>query len=192
MKLPWFNKKIILASKSPRRSQLLKAAGFDFEVKTKEVEESFPNDLAVGEVAAYLAKKKAYAAKEFLTNDNILLAADCIVVLGNTIFGKPKDFEDAKRILRALSGKVHQVITGVCLLSSKKEKVFSSISYVHVEDLSDEEIEFYIRKFKPYDKAGSYAIQEWFGLCKISKIDGLYSNIVGLPMEPIYAALKDW
>ena len=192
MKLPWLNKKIILASKSPRRSDLLKAAGFDFEVKTKEVEENFPEDLPVTKVAAFLAKKKAHAAKVFLDHENILLAADCIVVLGNTIFGKPKDFDDAKRILKALSGKVHQVITGVCLLSLKKEKVFSSISYVHVKELTDAEIEFYIHQFQPFDKAGSYAIQEWFGLCKIAKIEGLYSNIVGLPIEPIYTALKEW
>ena len=186
------NKKLILASKSPRRSQLLQEAGFSFEVKTKEVEESYPEDLPTLEVAAYLAKKKAYAAKSFLKEDHILLAADSIVTLGDEIFGKPKDDDDAKRILMCLSGKEHLVITGVCLLSTEKEKVFSSISKVTVDELTLEEIDYYIQNYQPFDKAGSYAVQEWFGLCKVSKIEGLYSNIVGLPVEAIYKALIEF
>ena len=185
-------KKIILASKSPRRSQLLKAAGFDFVVKTKEVEETYPDDLKADDVAEYLAKKKAYAAREFIKNDTILLAADSIVTLGETIYGKPKDEEDAFQILNALSGKEHKVITGVCMLSAIKEKSFSSISMVQFEPLSEEEIRYYIEKFKPYDKAGAYAIQEWIGLTKITKIEGLYSNIMGLPVADVYKALLEF
>ncbi len=181
-----------MASKSPRRSQLLKEAGLDFVVKTKDTEESYPADLEVDKVAEYIAKKKAYAAREFIEDDTILLAADCIVTLGNKIYGKPKDAEDAFRILSELSGKTHKVITGVCLLSNTKEKVFSSVSKVEFELLKEEEIRYYIDKFQPFDKAGAYAIQEWIGLCKIKKIEGLYSNIMGLPMAKVYKELEDF
>ena len=182
-------KKIILASKSPRRSHLLKEAGLDFVVKTKEVEETYPDDLESDHVAEYLAKKKAYASKEFIEEDTILLAADSIVTLGNKIYGKPKDAEHAFEILSALSGTTHKVITGVCLLSKTKEISFSSVSMVEFEPLSAEEIRFYIDNFEPYDKAGAYAIQEWIGLTKITKIEGLYSNIMGLPVADVYKAL---
>ncbi len=181
--------KIILASKSPRRSQLLQEAGFNFIVKTKETEETYPADLDVDEVAEYIAKKKAYAAKEFIEDGTVLLAADSIVIIENKIYGKPKDAEDAYRILSELSGKMHKVITGVCLLSSTKERLFSSISKVYFDPLSEEEIRYYVDKFKPFDKAGAYAIQEWIGLCKISKIEGLYSNIMGLPVADVYKEL---
>jgi septum formation protein len=187
-----FNKKIILASKSPRRSHLLKEAGFNFEIKTKEVEETYPDELPVSQVAEYLAEKKAMASKEFIQNDEILLAADSVVILKNKIYGKPKDYNDAFQILKALSGNEHQVITGVCLLSKEKKASFSGISDVQIEELSDEEIEYYIRNFKPYDKAGAYAIQEWIGLCKISKIEGTYTNIMGLPMEMVYKKLSEF
>ena len=186
-----FNK-IILASKSPRRSQLLKEAGFDFVVKTKEVEETYPSDLETDEVAEYLAIKKAHASKEFIEKDTVLLAADSIVTLENKIYGKPKTEEDAFQILSTLSGKEHKVITGVCLLSHEKEVSFSSISIVQFEQLSEEEIRFYIEKFKPFDKAGAYAIQEWIGLTKIRKIEGLYSNIMGLPVADVYKALLEF
>lgn len=187
-----FDKKIILASKSPRRSQLLKAAGFQFEVRTKEVEETYPEDLAVEEVPVFLARKKAMAMFNEIGPSDILLAADSIVVLDQTIFGKPKDEEDAKATLRQLSGNVHQVITGVCLRSISKEVVFSGVSKVHMNELSEEEIDYYIKNFQPFDKAGAYAIQEWIGLCKISKIEGVYSNIVGLPVEQVYEALRQF
>lgn len=185
-----FNKKIILASKSPRRSQLLEQAGFSFEIKTKEVEENYPADLPAHDVAPYLAEKKAKECADFLTHENeILLTADSVVILDNVIYGKPIDFDDAKNILGKLSGRIHEVVTGVCLLSKNKKRVFFSISKVHFEKVSEEEIDFYLNKYKPYDKAGSYAIQEWIGLCKISKIDGTYSNIMGLPMEIVYREL---
>lgn len=184
------DKKIILASKSPRRSQLLKQAGFKFEVKTTEVEETYPPDLHTDQVAVYLARKKAKAAQGFLNQPGeVLLAADSIVIQDGVIFGKPKDKADAFRILKSLSGKMHRVITGVCLLSKQKEKSFSSISKVYFEDLTEEEINFYIEEYQPYDKAGAYAIQEWIGLCKISKIEGIYTNIMGLPVELVYREL---
>lgn len=185
-------RKIILASKSPRRSQLLREAGFNFEVKTKEVEEDFPATMPVNEVAEYLAEKKANASKEFLTDNEILLTADSVVILGNEIFGKPENHEDATRILKKLSGNEHQVITGVCLLSKEKKVTFSGVSKVQLEELSEEEIEYYVNKFQPFDKAGAYAIQEWIGLCKISKIEGTYTNIMGLPMELVYRKLSEF
>ena len=186
------NRKIILASKSPRRSQLLREAGFEFEVKTREIEENYPSTLAAKDVATYLAAKKALGVQDFIRGDEIILTSDTVVVLGNEIFGKPKDFADAKRILRKLSGTIHQVITGVCLLSKNKRRVFEGVSKVHFERLSDAEIDYYINEFKPYDKAGAYAIQEWIGLCKVKKIEGTYSNIMGLPVDLVYKELKQF
>ena len=165
-------KKLILASQSPRRRQLLEQAGFTFEVKTKPIDESFPEDMPVDEVAGYLARRKAHAAREFITGEEILLTADSVVILGDAIYNKPEDAADARRILRALSGRVHRVITGVCLLSRDKERVFSGESRVHFAELTDEEIDYYIRTCRPFDKAGAYAIQEWIGLCKIDVIEG--------------------
>ncbi len=187
------NKKIILASKSPRRKQLLQQAGFTIEIKTKEVEEDFPEDMKAEEVASFLAEKKAMACADFLITENdLLLAADSVVILHNKIYGKPVDYQDAVRILSELSGQRHTVITGVCLLSKNKKKVFSGISHVNFEPLTTEEIHHYISTCRPYDKAGAYAIQEWIGLCKISKIEGTYSNIMGLPMEDVYRELLAW
>ena len=183
-------KKIILASKSPRRSQLLKAAGFQFEVKALEVDESFSDDLKKEEVAEHLAIRKAEAAKSFLKGEDIILAADSIVLLNGIIYGKPKDRSDAQNILRALSGQKHQVITGVCLLSKDKQVSFSGVSDVYMRSLSAAEIDYYIDHFQPYDKAGAYAIQEWIGLCKIERIEGTYSNIMGLPVELVYRHLE--
>jgi septum formation protein len=183
-------KKLILASKSPRRSQLLKEAGFRFVVKTKEVDESWPNEMPVEQIAPYLAEKKALACADFLSNDDeILLTSDSVVLLDGNIYNKPADFEEGSQMLRALSGKTHTVMTGVCLLSTTKKKVFHAISKVHFEPLTDEEIHYYLSHYKPYDKAGAYAIQEWIGHCKISKIEGTYSNIMGLPMEAVYREL---
>ncbi|MEL7020746.1 MAG: Maf family nucleotide pyrophosphatase [Bacteroidota bacterium] len=184
---------LILASKSPRRAQLLREAGIPFEIKTKEVEEIYPDDLSVDQVAQYLAVLKAESCRSFIQRkDDLLLAADSVVILGDTIFGKPKDKADAFHTLRALSGQVHQVTTGVCLLSQNEKVAFSESSKVHFEELTDEEIEYYIEQYQPYDKAGSYAIQEWIGLCKISKIEGTYANIMGLPVDKVYRVLSAW
>ena len=187
--LPWQEKTIVLASKSPRRRQILEAAGIPFRIQALDVEENYPQGLALEKVAPFLARKKALAARHLIDDQEIILAADSIVLLKDEIFGKPKDRSDAIRILQALSGEVHQVITGVCLLSQENESVFSGISKVHFADLSRAEIEFYIDTYEPYDKAGSYAIQEWIGLCKIKRIEGTYSNIMGLPMELVYREL---
>lgn len=187
------NKKIILASKSPRRSHLLLEAGFQIEIKTLDVEESYPDELTADEVAPFLAEKKAMACASFLeADDEILLAADSVVILDEVIYGKPAGYEDALRILRQLSGRVHRVITGVCLLSKSKKRVFSEVANVHVKPLSEEEIKYYIDRYAPFDKAGAYAIQEWIGLCKISKIEGTYANIMGLPMERVYEELENF
>lgn len=193
MILKTFPRKLILASKSPRRSFLLKQAGFEFDVNAVDIdEENYPKDLPVNEVAAYLAREKARAAQHFITKDEIILASDSVVIVNNEIFGKPLDYADAVRILRALSGQVHHVITGVCLLSKEKEVVFSDIALVHMDELSDEEIDYYIKNYEPYDKAGAYAIQEWIGLCKISKIEGTYANIMGLPVHLVYEKLRSF
>lgn len=188
-----FDKKIILASKSPRRSQLLSQAGFRFEVKAKEVEEDFPADMPADEVAPFLAEKKALACADFLEgDDDILLSADSVVILGEKIYGKPVDYQDAMQILTELSGQVHKVITGVCLLSKNKKRVFADVSLVYFQPLTEAEIHYYIEHCKPYDKAGAYAVQEWIGLCKISKIEGTYTNIMGLPMEAVFRELEQF
>ncbi len=188
-----FDKKIILASKSPRRSQLLAQAGFRFEVKTKEVEEDYPDDLPADEVAPYLAEKKALACAEFLEGDDeVLIASDCVVILDDKIYGKPVDYQDAVRILKDLSGRVHRVMTGVCLLSKDKKRVFHEVAHVHMESLTDEEIHYYIETYQPFDKAGAYAVQEWIGLCKVLKIEGTNSNIMGLPMVAVYRELAQF
>lgn len=186
------SRKIILASTSPRRSQLLREAGFQFEVKTNEVEETYPPETPVDEVAEYLARKKAYASSHFIQTDEIILAADSVVILDGIIYGKPLDAADAKAMLQKLSGQIHRVITGVCILAKDQEKSFSAESRVQFEPLSSEEIDHYIETFKPFDKAGSYAIQEWIGLCKISRIEGTFANIMGLPVDRVYRELLDF
>lgn len=186
------HKKLILASKSPRRKQLLEMAGIPFTIQTKEVEEDYPEDLPVMDVAPYLARKKARACADFIDGEAVLLSADSVVIQGQTIYGKPVDKQDAQRILRSLSGQVHTVVTGVCLLSKEKERVFAGHSKVYFDALSEEEIEFYIDNYQPFDKAGAYAIQEWIGLCKINKIEGTYANIMGLPVDKVYRELQQF
>ena len=184
--------KIILASKSPRRQQLLREAGFDFEIKTKSVEEIYPEDMPVREVPAYLSQLKADACTAFLDNEKVLLTADSVVILNETIYGKPKDAEDAFQIIKALSGNIHEVITGVTLRTKEKSITFSDVAYVHFDTLTDEEIWYYVNNFQPFDKAGAYAIQEWIGLTKIIKIDGSYYNIMGLPVQKVYEYLENF
>lgn len=189
--VPIHHQKIILASKSPRRLQLLREAGFDPMVYTNEVEENYPEEMPVANVPGYLAEKKADAAAGILKEhpDAILLASDCIVAMDGIIYHKPTDTADACQILRTLSGNTHEVITGVCLISARKKVVFSETAKVTFSTLSEAEIQYYVHHFQPFDKAGAYAIQEWIGLCKIEKIEGTYSNIVGLPMASVYKAL---
>jgi septum formation protein len=182
--------KLILASKSPRRKQLLTEAGFEFEIRTKDVEESYPKTLVVHDVPAFLSDKKAEASRDLIQPNEILLAADSVVILKNEIYEKPKDEADAFRIIKALSGNMHEVVTGVTLLSLEKKVTFSDVAKVYFNELTDEEIWYYVKTFQPMDKAGAYAIQEWIGLTKISKIEGSYYNIMGLPVHLVYAELQ--
>ena len=183
---------LILASKSPRRSQLLSQAGIPFRIQTQEVEENYPDDMPVEQVPVYLAQKKANAARSFLKEDHeIILAADSVVILDGKIYGKPTDRADAHRILSELSGREHQVITGVCLITKHKEVAFGDLTKVKFAALSEAEIAYYVDHYKPFDKAGSYAIQEWIGLCKIEKIDGTYANVMGLPVERVWSTLEN-
>jgi septum formation protein len=183
--------KIILASQSPRRQQLLREAGFiSFVVKPMDVDETPPPQYPAEKLAAYLAEIKAEAARRFLgIEGDIILASDTTVVLNKKLYEKPLDVEDARRILRDLSGNMHEVITGVCLLSKKKKRVFSDISKVYFDTLSEAEIDFYIDTYKPFDKAGAYGVQEWIGHCKIRKIVGSYENIMGLPTYKVFKEL---
>ena len=183
-----FTRPLILASKSPRRKQLLQEAGFEFITKTKEVEETYPDDLAIADVPTYLASKKAKALISEIGKE-IIIASDTIVVCDDIILGKPKNHQDATEMLQMLSEKTHQVITGVCLLSKEKEVVFSDTTVVTFKKLSKEEIDHYISNFKPYDKAGAYGIQEWLGKIGITNISGSYFTVVGLPVHRLYEEL---
>ncbi len=184
--------KLILGSKSPRRKELLNQLGFDFEVKTKDTDESYPSDIKVEDVALYVANKKAMDLKIDLSNDEILICADTIVILDNQIMGKPSSREEALNMLKLLSGRKHAVITGVVLTSFAHEVMFSCTTNVSVTRLSIDTIQYYVDHFKPYDKAGSYGVQEWFGLTCIERIEGSYSNIMGLPTHEVYEALKNF
>lgn len=186
------DKKIILGSKSPRRSQLLTEAGFVFEVRWQDIDESFDSTIPVFEVAEYLAIKKAFALKTSLESNEILLTADSVVILNNKIYNKPIDYYEAVQILSELSGKIHIVATGVCLMSLDLTKSFTVQTSVTFEPLSSFEIDYYLYEFKPYDKAGAYGIQDWIGLCKVSRIEGSYSNVMGLPMKEVYTALQQF
>lgn len=180
---------IILASNSPRRQQLLSAIGLDFIVKTKPVDETYPSDLPVTDVAEYLARKKGQAYQKDLLEKELVITADTIVVIGDVILNKPKDFEEAHNMLTLLSGKNHQVITGVCFTNQDKQNSFKDITEVYFRQLKEKEIHYYIQHYQPYDKAGGYAIQEWIGMVGIKKITGSYFNVVGLPVEKLYEYL---
>ncbi|MFN0014932.1 MAG: Maf family protein [Saprospiraceae bacterium] len=186
----FINRPIILVSKSPRRNQLLREAGFDFSVRGLDVDESFSPDMPVEDVAEHLARRKAQAGRHLVRDREILLAADSVVILDGKIYNKPEDYADACRMIRLLSGVRHTVITGVCLLGAEQVRSFSDRSEVVFETLSDAEIEYYIQTCKPYDKAGAYGVQEWIGLCKIRRIEGSYANVMGLPVHRVYAELQ--
>ena len=185
-------KTIILGSKSPRRKELLEGLGITFETRTKNVEETFPSDIEQYEVAGYLAEKKASAFTNELTETDIIITSDTIVLCNGEILGKPKDKQDAFEMLTKLSGKSHQVITGVCLKSTKKTDIFSDTTTVWFKPLTSEEINYYIEKYKPFDKAGSYGIQEWIGYVGIEKIEGTYFNVMGLPVNLLYKKIQDF
>jgi septum formation protein len=182
--------KLILASQSPRRKQLLEWAEVPFKVIVKETDESYPEDLPTAEIAIYIARNKALAIQPTADASLPILAADTIVVLGGRIIGKPKDREDAVNILLALSGKEHQVITGVIILHHNKEIAFAEITKVHFHELTLAQVEFYVDQYKPYDKAGAYAIQEWIGVVGIKSITGDFYNVMGLPVSRVIQALQ--
>ena len=184
------NKKILLASKSPRRQQLLKEMGFEFEIRTKDVDEVFPDDLPKKEVAEYLAKLKAKAFLPDLQANEICITADTVVLLNERIYGKAADKAEAMEMLTSLSGKTHEVITGVSIISIESQISFSDCTQVHFRILQKEEISHYIDKFAPFDKAGAYGIQEWIGMVGIDKIEGSYFNVVGLPTEKLFHHLR--
>lgn len=182
--------KIILASQSPRRRQLLEWAEIPFDVLVKETDEHYPPGLAEEDIAIYIAANKAFAVKDAAGPDQVILAADTIVVLGDAILGKPVHFEDAVSMLLALSGSVHKVITGVVILHGNKEIRFADITEVEFHVLTLEQIEFYVNKYKPYDKAGAYAIQEWIGVIGIKSVKGDFYNVMGLPVSRVIRALQ--
>ena len=183
-------KNIILGSKSPRRRFLLEKLDIPFEVQSREVNEDYPDDINGREIALYLSKKKAEAFnKELFSPDTILITADTIVWLDDKVLGKPADAREAFDTLRVLSGRKHQVITGVCLRSSEKQKSFFASTDVYFKDLSDAEINYYIEYYKPYDKAGAYGIQEWIGHIGIERIEGSFYNVMGLPVKALYDEL---
>jgi septum formation protein len=184
--------RIILASRSPRRQELLRELGVMFEIVVKEFDETYPTHLKSEEIALYLAHSKAIQFKNNISDNEIVITADTIVWCNNKVLGKPLNYDDAISMLKEISGTTHEVITGVCLYSSVKEKAFSVTTKVTFETLSDEEIVYYIAKFKPYDKAGAYGIQEWIGLATCSHIEGSYFNVVGLPVQRLYKELQNF
>lgn len=179
---------IILASKSPRRQELLQQMGFDFKVVLKEVDESFPSHLSPKEIAEYISANKAKAFDEEI-NNAIVITADTIVAIDGLILGKPENFEEAVGMLKRLSGKRHEVITGVSILHQHHINTFSDSTYVYFDSLTDEQITYYLNKYQPYDKAGSYGVQEWIGWVGVNRIEGSYSNIMGLPTHKLYQQL---
>lgn len=183
--------KIILASNSPRRKELLSGLDLDYEVKIlPDIDESYPLDMPPEEVAQYIAGKKAEAYKNMITDNVLVITADTVVILDGQIYGKPVDENDAKQMLHGLSGKTHKVVTGVCLTTKDKQKSFSAFSDVRFCKLDEEEIDYYVSRYKPLDKAGAYGIQEWIGYISVEYISGSYFNIMGLPIQRLYQELK--
>jgi septum formation protein len=185
------NYHIILASNSPRRRELLAGLGIDFEVRVlPDIEENYPPTLPVSQIAQYIAKEKAQAYREVMTDDQLIITADTVVVAAGEVMGKPVDADDAFRMLRKLSGCKHQVITGVCLTSTAVQREFSVTTDVAFKQLTDDEIHYYINHYHPFDKAGAYGIQEWIGYIGVTGLEGSYFNVMGLPVQRIYTELS--
>ncbi|MEG1586255.1 MAG: Maf-like protein [Bacteroidales bacterium] len=185
--------KILLASNSPRRRELLAGLDISYEVTAlPDIDESFPAELPGEEIPVYIAKNKAAAYGDQMQEDTLLITADTIVWSEGKVYGKPSDATDAKKMLRALSGKTHQVITGVCIRSANKEKSFAAVSEVTFCELSDAEIDYYVTRYTPYDKAGSYGIQEWIGYVGVEEMKGSYFNVMGLPIQRLYKELQQF
>lgn len=182
---------VILASNSPRRKELLAGIDVAFDVRVLEgIDESYPASLPTKDIAEYISKKKAAAYRETMAADELVITADTVVILGDEVMGKPKDETDACRMLRELSGQTHQVITGVTLTTLDRQTSFSVETDVTFKKLSDEEISYYVEKYQPMDKAGAYGIQEWIGHIGVTGMSGSYFNVMGLPVQRIYEALK--
>ena len=183
--------KIILASNSPRRKELLAGIDIPFEVRVIDgIDESYPDTLPTKDIAEYISKKKSAAYRQTMASDELVITADTIVVLGSQVMGKPKDADEACSMLRQLSGQTHQVITGVTLTTIERQISFSVETDVTFKVLSDEEIEYYVSHYRPFDKAGAYGIQEWIGHIGVTGMSGSYFNVMGLPVQRIYEALK--
>ncbi len=182
---------IILSSNSPRRKELLAGLDIKFDIHVlKGVSESYPHNLPVMKIAEYIAVEKADAYKNDISGNDLVITADTVVVLGDKVLGKPAGLDDARHMLRMLSGNTHQVVTGVCLTSEEKQKSFSVVTDVTFKSLSDDEINYYVDRYKPLDKAGAYGIQEWIGYIGVTSIKGSYFNVMGLPVQRIYDELQ--
>jgi septum formation protein len=189
--MEWFPEyNYILASKSPRRQELLHNLGLPFEIRIKETEENFPEDLNKEQIPVYLAQTKAAPFYEELNENDLLITADTIVWLDGKVLGKPENSAEAKQMLQGLSGREHQVISGVCLTSKNKQKSFYAVSNVQFKVLTDREIDFYVSQFSPFDKAGAYGIQEWIGAIGITHIEGSFYNVMGLPVQRLYEEIQ--
>ena len=183
--------KYVLASNSPRRKELLAGLGLEFQVRVIDgIDESYPANLPASEVAQYIALKKADAYRASMAPDELIITADTVVIVGSEILGKPKDEADAVRMLREISGRTHQVTTGVCLLSASKQSAFSVTTDVTFKQLTDAEIHHYVSQYRPFDKAGAYGIQEWIGYIGVTGLNGSYYNVMGLPVQRIYTELQ--
>lgn len=185
------NYKVILASNSPRRRELLSGLGVHYEIKVLPgIDEDYPADLKGEAIPVYIAREKAAAYRRSMSADELIITADTIVYVNGEVLGKPSDKADAVRMLRALSGRTHQVITGVCLTTAAWQKAFASVTDVTFATLTDEEIDFYVEHYRPYDKAGAYGVQEWIGYVGVTGMNGSYYNVMGLPVQRLYQELK--
>ncbi len=187
-----FNQKVILASQSPRRRELLHLAEIDFEIIVADTDESYPSGLSFNEIAIHIAKNKALAIADKNASHKVIIAADTIVVCNGEVIGKPRDEEDAVKIISKLSGNKHTVITGVYIFNKLKETYFADVTEVIFHPLTETQISYYVKKYKPFDKAGAYAIQEWIGAVGIKNINGDFYNVMGLPISRVVAALQEF
>jgi septum formation protein len=183
--------KVILASASPRRKELMLGLGWPIEVCPSDLEEDFPSDMPLQHVPAFLAEKKAKHVAGMFPNE-VVLAADTVVIVDGEILGKPVDKLNAQKMLRQLSGKAHEVVTGVCICYQGQCETFSDLTKVYFKHLTDNEIDYYIDHYKPYDKAGAYGVQEWIGYVAVEKMDGSFYNVMGLPVNKVYDVLSKW
>ena len=185
--------KYVLASNSPRRKELLAGLGIDFEVRVlSDIDESYPVTLPVADIAEFIAAKKAEAYRATMGAEELIITDDTVVICGDEVMGKPADDADACRMLRQLSGRVHHVTTGVCLTTRQQQRRFSVTTEVTFKELSDEEISFYVSRYRPFDKAGAYGIQEWIGYIGCTGLNGSYYNVMGLPVQRIYQELQQF